>query len=207
MKQIGIIFSEKIFKKVPPYIQVTDDMSLLDSDLPKLIIGLELSKRHIDNFSIIEKKANDNLYWTFKKTEKRNDYEKDLNNFYKEVIKNISSLTEYKYVNVIAIDKKRLFKIAKILNDVDKIKVFYFLDNIFYVLYDNVIYGFSSEIIDYIGINKNRLEKFIKSGRNIYIMNDYIQEFKGLDEYFKIDNYLKPYFFHKLMDNSFFLPN
>ena len=93
MKQIGIIFSEKIFKKVPPYIQVTDDMSLLDSDLPKLIIGLELSKRHIDNFSIIEKKANDNLYWTFKKTEKRNDYEKDLNNFYKEVIKNISSLT------------------------------------------------------------------------------------------------------------------
>ena len=56
-------------------------MSLLDSDLPKLIIGLELSKRHIDNFSIIEKKANDNLYWTFKKTEKRNDYEKDLNNF------------------------------------------------------------------------------------------------------------------------------
>ena len=207
MKPIGIIFSEKIFKKVPPYIQVTDDMSLLDSDLPKLIIGLELSKRHIDNFSIIEKKANDNLYWTFKKTEKRNDYEKDLNNFYKEVIKNISSLTEYKYVNVISIDKKRLFKIAKILNDVDKIKVFYFLDNIFYVLYDNVIYGFSSEIIDYIGINKNRLEKFIKSGRNIYIMNDYIQEFKGLDEYFKIDNYLKPYFFHKLMDNSFFLPN
>lgn len=207
MKPIGIIFSEKIFKKVPPYIQVTDDMSLLDSDLPKLIIGLELSKRHIDNFSIIEKKANDNLYWTFKKTEKRNDYEKDLNNFYKEVIKNISSLTEYKYVNVIAIDKKRLFKIAKILNDVDKIKVFYFLENIFYVLYDNVIYGFSSEIIDYIGINKNRLEKFIKSGRNIYIMNDYIQEFKGLDEYFKIDNHLKPYFFHKLMDNSFFLPN
>ena len=129
MKQIGIIFSEKIFKKVPPYIQVTDDMSLLDSDLPKLIIGLELSKRHIDNFSIIEKKANDNLYWTFKKTEKRNDYEKDLNNFYKEVIKNISSLTEYKYVNVISIDKKRLFNIAKILNDIDKIKVFYFLDN------------------------------------------------------------------------------
>ena len=55
------------------------DISCRDEKLPTLIIGYDLAKKYINGFNILKKFYPDqNLYWTFKRTERGVDYENDL---------------------------------------------------------------------------------------------------------------------------------
>ena len=54
----------------------------IDSTKPTLIIGWEEVKSiYGKDISILEKQINEKVFWTFDKTERRNDYEKDIFTF------------------------------------------------------------------------------------------------------------------------------
>ena len=103
MKKLGYIVSDKKINNVKGFVEVVNDISLADTTKPVLLVGLENAKKNINNFSILNKKANDNLFWTIKKTEKRVDFENDIDYFYNYIINNISRNIKYYYINILAL--------------------------------------------------------------------------------------------------------
>lgn len=74
----------------------------IDSTKPTLIIGWEEVKSiYGKDISILEKQINEKVFWTFDKTERRNDYEKDINAFYYFIIKDLIKNVKYSFINVI----------------------------------------------------------------------------------------------------------
>ena len=64
----------------------------IDNNLPTMVIGIENAKGCIENFSILEKiYDNGKFRWTFKKNERRIDYEEDLKQFIDYCYNNIIS--------------------------------------------------------------------------------------------------------------------
>ena len=101
MKKLGYIVTDRKINNVKDFVEVVNDISLTDSTKPVLLVGLENAKKNIENFSILNKKVNDNLFWTFKKTEKRVDFENDINYFYNYIIYNITRNIKYYYINIL----------------------------------------------------------------------------------------------------------
>mgnify|MGYP003345070021 CR=1 FL=1 len=52
---------------------------------------LEKQKFHYPDFNILDRCLNTDIYWTFKKTEKRDKFEEDLNWFISKVYKDLSN--------------------------------------------------------------------------------------------------------------------
>ena len=49
---------------------------------------------------ILEKELEPGVFWTFKKSESRSDFEQDLKNFYKYIFNNILNNINYYYINI-----------------------------------------------------------------------------------------------------------
>ena len=69
--------------KVNEFIKVTNNKNNLDYSLPTLIVGKHNAKEIIgeNNLQYLNRKVNDNLFWTFGKTERRDEFEKDVKKF------------------------------------------------------------------------------------------------------------------------------
>ena len=91
MSCLGYIVSDNKIKNLKGFVEQVNDVSLADLTKPTLFVGIENAKKNIKDFSILEKKYGENIFWTFKKTEKRVDFEEDINHFYDYIIYNISN--------------------------------------------------------------------------------------------------------------------
>lgn len=60
----------------------------LDENIPTLIIGWQTTKANVPNANIIDKVINNNLFWTYSKTEKKEEFEKTIEEFVNKSIKN-----------------------------------------------------------------------------------------------------------------------
>ena len=59
----------------------------IDKSLPTLIIGYNEAKQMINGFNILKKDyPEQRVWWTFSKTEKRTDYDKDIEGYYNVLI-------------------------------------------------------------------------------------------------------------------------
>lgn len=163
---LGYIVTNTKIKNIPNYIQV---VSAINDDIvskPCLIIGLNQAKSLIQNFNILQKKYGDYLFWTFKKTEKRIEYEKDINAFnlflIREVIKNIP----YCYVSIFKLKVSNVKNLLYLLKE-NKLS-FYITDKTYFMLYQNKVYGFSKNDLEYISIKKEHVMKLIEKHHIIY---------------------------------------
>ncbi len=101
MKKIGNIIVSSPNSKVDDCYNKFLSLSNVDNNLPTMIIGLKNAKQNIENFSIFKKEYRNNmLWWTFSKTEKRSDYDKDMQNFYEVCINNIINNIKYYNINI-----------------------------------------------------------------------------------------------------------
>ena len=91
MKYLGTIITDRKMKNDVGFVNISHDFKHeLNVAKPTLIIGLKNAKLLIPNFSILEKKAQNNLFWTFYKNENMMDYTNDIQAFYNHVILNAS---------------------------------------------------------------------------------------------------------------------
>ena len=98
-------------------INVSEDFNVVQSlddiiqGLPTLIIGWDYVKKNYPNYDIIDRKLSDNLFWTFKKTERRDFHEEDIYKFvlntYAGIVKNIT----YHFVDPFMLTRKSIIKI------------------------------------------------------------------------------------------------
>lgn len=116
-KYIGNIIVKNLNYKVDDCYKKCLSMSEIDKNIPTLIIGLQNAKELIDGFDILKKRYNgDMLWWTFTKSERRIDYEKDLEDFYVFCIRTITNKINYRYINILDLSLSDIKKYKDILS-------------------------------------------------------------------------------------------
>lgn len=145
----------------------------IDSTKPTLIIGWEEVKSiYGKNISILEKQIDEKTFWTFDKTERRNDYEKDINAFYFFIIKDLINNIKYKYINVITAKYSLIKRFLNFIKS-DKKKYIYIDYNRFVFIYcDGVVCGVSLDDLRYMDININKCLNILKSNKNNCILEN-----------------------------------
>jgi len=193
MQKLGYIVTDRKIKDVKDFVGVVDDISLADPTKPVLIVGIDLAKKYIENFSILDKKVNDNLFWTFKKTEKRVDFENDINYFYNYIINNISSNIKYYYINILNLKYSKIKKLYNILFSGER-KYIYISNNMFYILYNDAILGISISILEYIKVDIKKIFKKLYSNKNNIICTNASDCVKSIKTEIGNKKYVIPYF-------------
>lgn len=194
MQKLGYIVSKRKIKDVVGFVEVVNSIDAIeDKTKPTLVIGLNEAKKLTDNFSILEKKINDNLYWTFGKTERRVDFDRDIDLFYENILKRSIDTIQYNYVNLLNFGYNRLKKLILFLqSDLDK--HIYIYNDIVYIYYNNRVLGISLRLLKY---NKIAISKIIgllkKNNRNKLYYDDKCLSHK-LKHIISNKKYVTPYF-------------
>lgn len=146
----------------------------IDNNLPTMVIGIENAKGCIENFSILEKiYDNGKFRWTFKKNERRIDYEEDLKQFIDYCYNNIISDIKYVYIDLIKYSLNRIKKFIKYIQNSNTKYCYQMFNENFIFIYDKeykTVYGLSLSLCEYIGIKKQKvLNKLFDNKNNVEI--------------------------------------
>jgi hypothetical protein len=177
MCTFGQIFTLRMDSKLEnPYINIIKLFDDIRDDLPILVIGYDNAKKYADlkgyRFNILDKKFSDNEFWTFSKTERRNDYENDIRLFNEFIIKRILKRLKYYYVNVFKLRYGKIKNLYSIIFSESK-KYLYIGNEMLYCLYkDNNILGISLKILKYCGINVEKALHKLYLNKNSIILTD-----------------------------------
>jgi hypothetical protein len=172
MKKLGYIVSDRDIKGLKSFVGNVRDISQTDPTKPILIIGYKNAQKHPNFKNILDKKLDNNVFWTFKKTESHSDYEVDIENFYKYTINNILKITKYYYINMLAIRYNKFKKLYNILLYSKERKHIYFSSKMIYFSHNGNMFGISLSLLDYCGVSSDKIINRIKSNRNNIICYD-----------------------------------
>lgn len=150
-------------------------MGEIDKSLPTLIIGYAIAKENINNFTLSRKSyPEQNIWWTYLKTEKRIDYDNDINNFYNTVVDKITDNIKYFLIDIINFtdeEKKNIWKL--LLSDNNKLIYNYY--NKFLFIYINelkTVYGLPLSTCRFLGKNTEKLiDKLKNCKKNEFLYN------------------------------------
>jgi len=166
---LGYIVSDKMIKNVDGFVAQVDDISLADVTKPILIVGWKNAKKDPRYKSILDKQLDENVFWTFSKSESRADFEEDLKIFYNYIYNNILNNIIYNNINIF---KLKYNKIKKLFNII-KNKNIYLNNNILYIPHEGNILGLSLSILEYCKVPKEKVLKKVKElGGNIIEENN-----------------------------------
>jgi hypothetical protein len=171
--------------------QYTDDINT-----PTLLIGKKNSEELIgkEKIKVLDREIRKNLYWTYSKVEKRNEYEKDVEEFYQSLFKHIKKHVHYKCIDLY---NTSYSEIKNILTQIggDNVNYIYVTDNHVYIYNLCEIIGISLNELNFLNINKDRIiEKLKKNRNNILIFNDFFLK-NGIKKYINGNKILIPYLY------------
>lgn len=176
-KYIGNIIVNNPNYKIDNCFNKCLNTTTIDKSLPTLIIGLQNAKDNIKDFNIIHREyENKMLWWTFSKTERRNDYNKDIQDFMSFCINKIINSIDYYFINYVNLTYNKAKKCLLYIKN--NRKKYYFIDkNKFIFVYDTEmkkIYGFSLNTCFFFDISKEKVISLIENNtNNIKIKNFY----------------------------------
>ena len=167
----NIVTQSKV--NIDKYFNVVETMDAIIHGLPTLIVGWDIVKTIEPEVDFITRKLSDNIFWTFKKTERRDIFENDLYDFihhsYNLLIKDL----DYKFIDLIQLTESELkitFKtIKKSTNAVG-----YIHQNMLYIYTDNIVYGLDLKLVTYLEYNLSDILNKIKSYCSVLLDNDEI---------------------------------
>jgi hypothetical protein len=149
-------------------INVSEDFNVVKSmdeiihGLPTLIIGFDYVNEYYPDFNILDREISKDLYWTFKKTERRDKHEEDLIwfmvNSYNVLLQDIS----YVFIDPIQYSNKTMLKILRKLNKIKNL-VSVQNDEMIYIYGEKIIFGVDLRLLEYMGHKKDRIKTLIKS--------------------------------------------
>lgn len=138
--------------------------------LPTLIIGVDEARTCINDFNILKKRYdNDTLWWTYKKTERKCDYDDDVESFIRFSIEYFKKSIRYEYVDIINYSVGRLKKLIKYIDSPEKKKLLVSPNGDFLFIYSEkyrIVFGLSLSLCDYCGVKKEKVMERIKKNRS-----------------------------------------
>ena len=192
---LGNIVSERSII-VSDLFNVISDIRNIDDRVPTLIIGWDFSKRIFSDtkLSILDKKINKNISWTFTKKEKRIDYEKDLESFIKYCLNSINNRINYQYINILTADYKIIKNLIKKVTSTE-ISYIYVCKNAFIYIYSNGnVIGIDFNSIDYLYIDRKKIYKILYGrGNKIFFNNSFLPS--GINENIENRQRIIPYLY------------
>jgi hypothetical protein len=195
MEKLGYIVADRKPNNLKGFVEFTSDFSSVDSTKPVLIIGYKRAKEILgDKFNILDKNISKNVSWTFKKTEKRIDYDEDIDKFYKACINNIIYNIKYYYINIIKLKYNKIKKLYNIIFSNNK-KYIYINNGMLYLKYNDCVMGISLTILQYCGINTDKILTRITNNSSNVVYNEttpFVKELKK--EIGNNKEYAIPYF-------------
>lgn len=156
---------------------VVESMDKIIHGLPTLIIGVDLTELLYPDFDILDRCIEENMYWTFKKTEKRDNFNQDLDWFITKVYTDLIKKVNYVYIDMIQYKKQTLIKIVRKIYSLKNIVTFIHNDMV-YLYGDNIIFGLDLKLAKYMGMNVIKLKDKIK-----LISTDFLSDSEILIEY------------------------
>jgi len=183
-------------KLVEENFNIVKNFDEIDNDLPTIIIGWGIVKKQIEGISIIHKKINSRLYWTFTTKERKVDYEVDLEKFKELCFNQFGDNVPYVYLDLIHGKRRVNIKIIKKVLSL-KNPVIYFSGKGMVYLYDeNIIFGVDLSVIDYTNLNREKIINKIKNiGDNVLVSDEIFNKCKDLLYKIKFKNKLIPYIY------------
>jgi hypothetical protein len=181
-------------------VEISNDFNVVKSmddiiqGLPTLIIGWDYVKKHYPDYDIIDRQLGHNLYWTFKKTEKRDFHEEDIYNFIQKIYTGIIENVSYVFIDPLITKRKTIKKILKKINSSNDVTS-YQHDNMVYIYCDCIIFGVDLNLMEFIGLDKDKViskikikSKYFLSKFTIFI--EYKNRVENLDSQVKYVPYL-----------------
>ena len=181
-KYIGNIVVRKSNFKADECFKKCLSMEEIDDTVPTLIIGLDNAREKIDDFNILVKRYNDNmLWWTFGKTERRVDYDKDMSDFHRFCIDRIITHDyQYHFVNLVNMTYSSAKKYIEFVRNCKEKRYFIDKDKFIFIYFKENgnnfrhICGFSLNTSSFLGINKEKIIKLVENNPfNRKILNFY----------------------------------
>jgi hypothetical protein len=133
-----------------------------DTNLPKLIVGLDFIRKSDIKISILNKNVSKNCFWTYSSKEKKSDYLEDLEKFKKHCTDNFLKNIKYFYIDPFNL---KFSQVKKIINKFNKNTdgLFYYDSTMCYIYFDGIIFGLHWDSLEYFNIKKNKVIDYIKS--------------------------------------------
>jgi hypothetical protein len=163
--------------------------------LPTLILGFDYVNKHYTDFDVMDRKLGENLYWTVKRTEKRDKYEEDLSWFVTKVLTDLISEISYVFVDPIQYNSRTIRKVIRKFHSMEN-KVTYQNGQMLYIYAEKIIFGVDLKLLKYIGLDYNKIKEKIIKKSLVFLTNDKILiEYKKTVE--ELDNQVRyiPYLF------------
>lgn len=168
----GYIVTEIKYKDLKEdIVQVVTSLEECKADKPKMIVGLDNAKEYAAmngwNFDILDHTYPNGDMWTFKKTEKREFYEEDIETFKKRIVGYQEKNVTYYYINIFKLrysQTKRLYDV--LFNNTIKNQINYIIidKEMLYIALDNFkVMGISFTHLRYIGIERERIINKLKT--------------------------------------------
>jgi hypothetical protein len=138
--------------------KVCRKIETIEEGLPTLIIGWDKTKEiYGDKVSILHKQIDENTYWTFSPKERKIDFDNDLDSFFIICYSKIGEKIHYIYIDLIHDSKKKIKKILRKIYSLENPKIYIHKDRMVYIYSDGMIFGIDLEIVNYIGIKKDKV--------------------------------------------------
>lgn len=192
---LGNILTDAKQIKNAEFLNVVKEKDNCIENIPTLIVGYEKVKSlYSDNeFSMLNWKIDDTIYWTFGRRERGERFEKDFNEFKKLVFNTVLKEIKYNYINLLISNREEKNKLFNIIKNNTKKTVYLDKDIVFVCENNNkTVYGFSLLDIDYEEHSRNNILKLIYNNSNIDIV--------------KLDNSLPFEMWLKLMQVPYIIP-
>lgn len=146
---IGNIVSNNkdVFDK---FFNITNNIEDINHELPTLVVGWDIVKTINPDVDFIDRKLSNNIFWTFKKIEKRDLFNDDLYDFTELCCKKLIENIKYTFIDFIQfseIEIKNIFKSLKINKDAIGLKH----RDMIYIYTNNIIYGIDLNLLSYLG--------------------------------------------------------
>ena len=188
----NIVISSKI---IEDNFKICKELDDVDSSLPTLIVGWNKVKELFgDKVSILHKQIDDDNYWTFSEKERKIDYENDVSQFKKLCYDSFGDEVIYVYIDIL---HNKLSIIKKILNKIYKLEEsFSYVNNknMLYIYGDDIIFGMDLNIIEFIGIEKDKILSRVNALPNsVLIENEIFNKCKEFMKKINNKDKLVPY--------------
>lgn len=201
MEKLGYIYSKNKLRDILDFVGVVNDSSLASPTKPLLIVGINNVIELCGDFSLSRKQIKENVFWTFGKTEKRVEYEKDLEKFYKTVLFDKTKNIKYYYFNFLTQPLSKIKNLINIINNKDT-KYIYITNDMIYILYNDYILGISLKLMRYAKMNTEKvINKIKKNKANIIAYNLYFFP-QSIRRMISTETYLLPYFMKLIKENK-----
>lgn len=139
---------------------------------PTLIVGWSKVKQLFPNQSILDKQISNDLFWTFDKNERKNEFEKDIKKFFLYVINSLTNKIVYKFINVLTCKFSTYKRLISFIKNDEKKVIWIEKNSFIYILYKNNVIGISLSDLDYAGISIEKVVNLIKSNSNNFVFTD-----------------------------------